>query len=188
MKFDFDLQKSIAATAYLAERSARKSTVLFLIKMLYAADRNALLNWHRTITGDSPVSMDNGPVLSCIYNLMNGKGPKAHRLEWEKVFEDRQENLIKVRSAVDLTSLLDALSDREIASLDAARVKVSGVKEKIADWAHKEFPEWENPKSSSKPIDFERVLSVAGHSANEIEGIVAEVTAIQSAKRALKAA
>ena len=43
--------------------------------MLYVADREALLTWNRPITGDKFVSMDNGPVVSLIYDLIKHNGP-----------------------------------------------------------------------------------------------------------------
>ena len=43
---------------------------LKLIKMLYFLDREALLRWGRPVTTDRYVSMDNGPVVSRIYDLI----------------------------------------------------------------------------------------------------------------------
>jgi len=188
MKLVFDIHKSIAAAAYLSRKSEETLTVLFLIKMLYAADREALLKWHRTITGDAPVSMDNGPVLSRIYNLVNGTAKGADMQAWNQVFKVREANAIKVRPDANVEILLDYLSDREIEALDHAFQKVKKVKGKIADWAHKEFPEWEDPNSSSKPIDFSTVLLKEGLSATQVTAIVTEIESVQSAKRALKAA
>jgi len=41
-----------------------------LIKLLYLADREALLRWGRPITTDCHVSMPKGPVVSQIYHLI----------------------------------------------------------------------------------------------------------------------
>ena len=45
-----------------------------LIKLLYLADREALASWGRTITTDTYVSMDRGPVLSHVLDRIN-EGP-----------------------------------------------------------------------------------------------------------------
>jgi hypothetical protein len=188
MKLAFDLEKSMAAVACLLTKSATPLTVLFLIKMLYAADREALVGWHRTITGDQPVSMDNGPVLSRIYNLMRGQETGKCAEAWSKVFQPLEKNSMKLQPDVNVEKLVDHLSDREIDALNHAYEKVQRVKGKIGDWAHKEFPEWEDPKSSSKPIDFALVLKNQGLSAEEVASVVAEIEQVQSAKRALKVA
>jgi len=187
MKLVFDIHKSIAAAAYLSRKWGENLTVLFLIKMLYAADREALVKWHRTITGDAPVSMDNGPVLCRIYNLVKGNARGADMQAWDHVFQAREANAIRIRPEANVEALLDYLSDREIDALDSAFQKVKKVKGKIADWAHKEFPEWENPESASKPIDFKTVLLKEGLSDREATAIVTEIESVQSAKRARSA-
>jgi len=188
MKFVFDTNKSIAAAAYLSKKPGESLTVLFLIKMLYAADREALLSWHRTITGDTPVSMDNGPVLTRIYNLTKGVVSGKDMIAWDRVFQRRTEKSIKLQPDVEVDPLLDFLSDREIETLDRAYKRVKNVKGKLADWAHITFPEWKNPKSSSLPIDFAEILSLEGFSEMQIKEIEAEISSSQSAKRALQAA
>ena len=49
-----------------------------LIKLLYLADREALLRWGRPITFDAYVSMDRGPVLSSVLDLINGGTAPGH--------------------------------------------------------------------------------------------------------------
>ncbi len=46
-----------------------------LIKLLYLLDREALLRWGRTVTTDRPVSMDKGPAVSQIYDLIREEQP-----------------------------------------------------------------------------------------------------------------
>ncbi len=47
-----------------------------LIKLLYLADREAIFLWGRPLTGDTYISMDNGPVLSKVLDKINyGKVP-----------------------------------------------------------------------------------------------------------------
>lgn len=64
----FDLQKSIQAVLYVANRLKRKDFHK-IFKILYFADRNHLSNYGRTITGDFYIAMDDGPVPSKIYDI-----------------------------------------------------------------------------------------------------------------------
>ncbi len=69
MTFDFDIRKTIAAVAFLAQKEDGELDMFLSLKMLYLADKRALILWGKTITGDRFVSMQKGPVLSLIYNL-----------------------------------------------------------------------------------------------------------------------
>jgi uncharacterized phage-associated protein len=51
-----------------------------LIKLLYLADREALLRWGRPITTDRHVSMPKGPVVSQIYDLITRRARARHRI------------------------------------------------------------------------------------------------------------
>src|SRR5215470_10800889 len=58
-----------AAARFLTLRGGRMS-YLKLIKLLYLLYRESLLRWGRPVTTDRYVSMDNGPVVSRIYDLI----------------------------------------------------------------------------------------------------------------------
>jgi len=82
MLLNFDIEKTIAAVAYLVQREGGELDVFLAIKALYVADKDALIQWGKTITGDSFVSMDKGPVLSTTYNLFKGEGPESEQAVW----------------------------------------------------------------------------------------------------------
>lgn len=65
-----------AAAKFLKLRGGRMS-YLKLIKLLYLLDREALLRWGRPVTTDRYVSMDNGPVVSRIYDLIREEPLRA---------------------------------------------------------------------------------------------------------------
>ncbi|HEY6348326.1 MAG TPA: hypothetical protein VI636_02850 [Candidatus Angelobacter sp.] len=52
MFLDFDIDKAIAATAHVIEREGGNDDMFCLIKKLYFADRTALIQWGKSITGD----------------------------------------------------------------------------------------------------------------------------------------
>src|SRR4051812_25972921 len=66
----FDEAKATEATALFLALRGGQMHYMKLIKLLYLADREALLQWGVPITTDSYVSMDHGPVVSTIYDLI----------------------------------------------------------------------------------------------------------------------
>ena len=72
MGLRFNEAKATQAAACLLKLRGGQMSYLKLVKLLYLADREALLRWDRPITTDRYVSMDNGPVLSRVLNLING--------------------------------------------------------------------------------------------------------------------
>ena len=183
MDFVFDIQKAVAATSYICRLNGGKLNVIHLIKMLYAADRTALVTWHRTITGDKFWSMKNGPILSRIYDLMCGKILGSDNELWGTVFNPRDGNTISLKMEPDL----GPLSRREIVALEEAfhRFKDIPVGE-LVEFLHKVLPEWKAPGNSSSPIDPKEVLYSAGLSEEEVLEIEEELRMFHSAKVALQ--
>ena len=184
MQFVFDIRKAIAATGYLCDLNGGELNVLHLIKMLYAADRTALVNWHRTITGDRFCSMKNGPVLSRIYDLMRARILGSDMDAWNTVFHPRKGNVISLKA----TPNYGPLSRREKEMLQWAFEKFKNVPAwQLIEFLHKVLPEWKDPGNSSKPIDPKDILFHAGLSEDEISEIDQELKLFQSAKVALQA-
>src|SRR4051794_10494791 len=73
MALPFDERKATEATSLLLMLRGNRMHYMKLIKLLYLADREALLRWGRPITTDTFVSMDYGPVVSTIYDLIRRK-------------------------------------------------------------------------------------------------------------------
>jgi uncharacterized phage-associated protein len=185
VQFVFDIRKATAATAYLCSLNKGRLNVLHLIKMLYAADRSALVIWRRTITGDKFYSMKHGPVLSRIYDLMCGRILGADMETWNSVFNLREGNTISLKEAnIDL----GPLSKREIQVLHKAFNKFKNVPAgELVEFLHKVLPEWKDPGSSSAPIDPRDILFHAGLTEEEVAEIEEELDLVQSAKVALQA-
>src|SRR5439155_15696698 len=83
IRFGFNSIKTTQAAAHLLKRSKGVMSKGFLIKMLYLADRELLKKRGQPLTGDQPVSMKNGPVLTTTYDLTKG-GAIEHRAYWEQ--------------------------------------------------------------------------------------------------------
>jgi uncharacterized phage-associated protein len=167
---NFNIKKAKAAAAYLIEREGGSQEMFFLIKMLYYADRLALIEWGNSITGDSFASLKKGPIVSEIYNFMKDSAARPNQslneIEWRESF-GRTGNSISLLKDVDI----DVLSEREIYVLEKARQTIRKIRGSVADWLHQNCPEWEDPQGSSIPIDPATILRIAGRSDEEINEI-----------------
>src|SRR5881628_2035238 len=95
VNFTFNLKKSAQAAAYLLKLNKGDMDKYLWIKLLYLADREALERWEEPITGDSPASMQYGPVLSTIYDLTKGDCPTL-REYWEQFISDADEETNRI--------------------------------------------------------------------------------------------
>jgi hypothetical protein len=162
-----------------------KLNVLHLIKMLYDADRTALVSWHRTITGDRFFSMKNGPILSRIYDLMCGRIFGADMEAWNSTFNPRDGNTISLKNDnLDL----GPLSRREMEALGKAFNRFKDIPgARLVEYLHKVLPEWKDPGKSSAPIDPRTILLNEGLTKQAVAEIEEELELVQSAKVALQA-
>ncbi|HVX85481.1 MAG TPA: Panacea domain-containing protein [Phycisphaerae bacterium] len=128
---------------------------LRLLKMLYIADRIVLQNVGRTITGDAVCALDNGPVLTRVYDLI--KGEDVHIVEWSP--------FIRNEGKRDLLLLADPgigkLSRFEVHTLGQVADRFDSSDDwEVADYTHA-FPEWiknQPPRGSSKRIPLDDIL------------------------------
>ncbi len=139
--------------------------VYALIKILYLADRKALVERGRPITGDAMVCMPYGPVLSRIYD--DSKSPEAIQNEhWRASFKARENNVVSLRDSNPPT---DELSEFERHVLKEAHRNYGhygfGELRKIVD----RLPEYVDPQGSSLRIDPAAILKEEGWSEEEIE-------------------
>lgn len=167
MLLDFNIQKAVAATAFIIRKDGGKSDMFPLIKKLYYSDRLALVGWGNSITGDSLASLEKGPIVSKIYNLFKGEGELQHLIVWNAAIERRQPYSIVVRN----TPGIDVLSQREMDALEKSRVTINAIRGSIPAWLHAHCPEWTNPGKSSSPIDPSTILRLEHKSEEEIQQI-----------------
>jgi uncharacterized phage-associated protein len=139
-----------------------------LIKMLYLADRQSLLDSGYPITGDEMYSMRHGPVLSRILDFITwGDGQEAAGSQkWLSHIQVDPDDAHGVRLLKDPGR--DHLSDEELAILDGIFDRFH----KMNQWGLREFthtlPEW-TPTTSSCRIDPARILRREGWSPEDIE-------------------
>jgi hypothetical protein len=190
-RFVFDIDKAVAAAAYVTRKKKRQRISIFeLLKTMYAGEREALASWHRPITGDNFCSMPKGVVLSRTYNLIKGEvmGTNSDMVKWSHHFSEREGNFVRLISEPDY----DYLSQREREALDKGAELIRSLIAKhgrIADALHDLWPEWKNPEGSGKgpvPLTPEEVLSQVVEDEDEAERVAREIESVQTAKAALQ--
>jgi uncharacterized phage-associated protein len=183
MNFGFDIEKAIAAAAFLLEREGGELDMFLALKMLYLADKQALIRWGKPITGDSFVALPKGPVLQEVYDLFKGTDAvKAHQARWNECFTELVSHKIRLRQKVDI----GLLSEREMDILEEARQKINEMAPwEVARWLHETCPEWRDPKGHSLPIQPEAILKTAGMSPKRIREIGEENEAFRRTKELL---
>lgn len=156
---------------------------LKLIKLLYLADREALLRWGRPITTDRYVSMDRGPVLSHVLNLAtDGDDPGAPSIWASHISEPSG---YEVALTADPGG--DELSAAETALLDEI-FREHGRKSRweLVKLTHT-LPEWKDPEGSAIPITYADILRGGRKSESEIAAIVEELEGVELADNLLGA-
>ncbi len=171
IEFQFYPEKAVEAAAILLKRHGKPMKYLGLLKMLYIADRVALAQMEQPITGDCYVSMDYGPVLSGVYDLIKGLPVENALPLWSKFISPREENCI---------SLLGDPGDGELCEEEEMILQqvydTFGHLDpfEVAEWTH-DLPEWQDPNGSAIPIVVEEILKNLGKSDAEIVRIQADV-------------
>lgn len=143
---------------------------MVLIKLLYLADRRSLLETGQPITGDKMVSMDKGPVLSRIYDLITW-GPEDGS-PWFEYVSDPQGYEVVLRKA---HPEVGELSRYEIRVLKETHQAFGGIgKWDLVKYCHKMLPEWRDPKGSSLLIEPADILRSEDRGEDEIRRVAGE--------------
>lgn len=164
IRFSFDERKAAAAAAYLLSLEGKRMSYMRLLKLLYLAERQSLATLRRPMIGDTPYSMDQGPVLSRVYDLIKANkrvGPWGEFIERDNGYE------VRLKAVPDF----EPLSDAEIALLrQASELYRAHDQWALSDMTY-DFPEWEDPKGSSIEIPLERILAAFSKSELEVERV-----------------
>ena len=161
LKFKFDFEKTLQASAVLLRSHGKQMSVLRLLKLLYIADREMLATAGHTLTGDRAVAMEHGPVLTQVYDLIKQQAKRAG--EWDGVIHKVGYTLHLVgdpgtgRLSKGDAAKLQEVTDRYLAVDDWT----------LADKITHEFPEWVGnyQEGTSKCIPWEDVLKAHGKEA-----------------------
>jgi uncharacterized phage-associated protein len=173
----FSQEKATASAAFLLRLRGGQMSYLKLIKLLYLADREALHRWGFNITTDRYVSMEHGPVVSHIYNLITIEEPNNQF--WAKYITPPLGVYEVALTTGDIPE--DQLSPAEEKLLTEIYEKYgSWNRWKVRDYTHN-LPEWKDPGNSSLPIPVQDILKAQGESDKEVEETLLDCAAAQKA-------
>jgi uncharacterized phage-associated protein len=167
MPLHFREDRTTQAAARLLKLKGGKMPYLSLIKLLYLADRKALLDLGRPISYDLFVSMPHGPVLSRTLDLITGEPDPEGDSYWREYISEPE--------GYDVRLVKDApnsqLSQADEAILDEVFSKYGHLtKWQLRDLSHT-LPEWHDPDGSSVPIPLEEILTQQGVSPEDAKAI-----------------
>ncbi len=179
MKFIFDEHKAAQAASLLLDRHGGAMPYIKLIKLLYLADREALVETGMPITGDRFVSMKYGPVLSAVLDLIKESNP-AEDSVWHSYVACRRYDAVLVGVAESYR-----LSEYEGDVLEGIFDSHGRTKEwDVVAHSHA-LPEWTDPGASAVPIEPEDILRYAGYSDEEVRSAVGLADSVYSLREHL---
>lgn len=165
-KQKFNLEKSLEAILYISNRLQRRDFHK-IFKILYFSDRNHLAKYARSITGDTYIAMNDGPVPSNVYDIfksVRGDGFFAQNAgQFSECFRVVNWNFIEPLKDANLS----LLSESDIEEMDDA-LRLYGnltwdeIREKSHDYA------WRNT-TKDYPISIENMLLETGETHDYID-------------------
>lgn len=140
------------------------------MKLMYLGERLSFLRYGESLTGDSLVSMDHGPVLSQTLNLINGAVEGCPEDGWDSWISDRQDHDVALADPSRIRSpeedLLE-LSDSDIEVLTETWNEYGHMgKWQLRDFTHT-LPEWTDPEGSMLPIEHVNLFKHLGFTAEQ---------------------
>ena len=170
MPLRFREERAAQAAARLLHRRGGRMSYMKLLKLLYLADRKALVELGQPITGDLLVAMPKGPVLSNTYNLIQDEpAPDQPPSYWRTLVSPPED--YEVRLLVDRVPN-DQLSPAQERILDAVFNEFgSWNRWDLVAYTHG-LPEYRDPKGSSVPINLRDILMAEGLSKKDAQAIM----------------
>jgi uncharacterized phage-associated protein len=157
MRMRFNERKVTQAAAFLLKLRGGRMKYIKLLKLLYLADRKSLLERGLPISTDRYVSMDDGPVLSITYNLIQGDYRNTEHI-WSSVIVPAEDFDVRLKDPQGDISI-GQLSRAEIRTLQSVfDVYGSWNRWKLIDEVMHKLPEWTDPNGSMIPIEVRDIL------------------------------
>jgi uncharacterized phage-associated protein len=173
MDMRFDEGKATQAAAYMLSLSPNGRMHYFhLIKLLYLADRAALLQRGIPVTTDHYAAMEHGPIVSAIYDLIK-KPPKSDSV-WayyiSKPSTFKRIGLLK-RAPKDKLSRAEEKVMKNVFDQYGHWNRY-----KLRDFVMHKLPEWKSPPgNTSIPITVADILRAEGEGEDDIGAIQSEL-------------
>jgi uncharacterized phage-associated protein len=161
----FNEKKATQAAARFLLLSGRKLPYIRLLKLMYFMDREALIRWGEPVTNDRYFSLDRGPILSAVKNLIYDE-PEAPTF-WNAHISSPSNYMIE---------LIDEPGNEELSAAEEHLIEeIHNQYGHLDRWqlvkkSH-ELPEWDDPHGSSNPIEIDDILKAAGKKRKERDAI-----------------
>lgn len=169
MELKFNEKKAIQIAARLLQQAGGVIDLLRLTKLLYLVDREALMRWGLSLTGDRYASMPKGMVLSQTYDLSKRKFLQPRLWDDYISAPDHSHNM-----ALLAEPGIDELSEEDIDLIDEIHALYKKKSTKfLIDMVHHKLPEWIDVGKSSQIVDYETVLRKSG--CEKVDAILAEM-------------
>lgn len=171
-----NIEKLIQIVAYILKKNKGRINYTKLIKILYLADRKSIEKTGWSITGDSYVCMNYGPVLTNLYKLIKDNHINMiSQAKWDSCF------LVDSRDLVAKTLMIPfgILSDNEIDILDETESRYHNFSySQMIDVVHDKniCPEWEKPIDKPTELTKEKIMRTLGFSEETINYLLEEET------------
>lgn len=181
--------KAAQMAAYLIHKTNGRMPHMKLMKLMYLTDRFCYQRFDRSMSKDSVVSMDYGPVLSKTYDLMKGRTKSD---TWSGYISPIENNEISLVAGLDPSGsagalTLGKLSRADLKVMDEVFSKYGDIDPFVLSELTHEFPEWRDPHGSSLPIPVRDILQAVGKEAETIKQILEEIEEMEELETALAA-
>ncbi len=175
IRFKFNEKKTTQAASLFLKKNGGEMSYMKLIKLLYLADREALMLWERPLTGDTYFSMKRGPVLSNVLDIISNGGDPENSSYWYKYISQPKNYNVELKEK-ELPET-DTLSQREMDLIDELSEKFKDFDRwDMVKFCHDFLPEWEDVGDTRKSIEISNILKEVDKSPDEIKAIEEEVS------------
>jgi uncharacterized phage-associated protein len=173
MPLQFRHERATQAAARLLKLRGGRMSYMKLLKLLYLADRQALLKHGRPITFDRYVSMDRGPVLSQTYNLIVEEDDPDNPTYWREFISPVDNWEVELRKEAPVTELSRAQEE----VLEEVFARFGSMDGSELERLSHTLAEWNDPHGSSSPIDIDEILRAGGMSESDRDGVEEKLAA-----------
>ncbi|WP_241523725.1 Panacea domain-containing protein [Chimaeribacter coloradensis] len=166
--------KTAQMAGYLLLKRGGRMAYIKLMKLLYLADREYMLSYGDSMTGDRAVSMNNGPVLSRTYDLLKSGSPEEES-PWYDWISGETNYEVSVKKAVQELDddVFDELSRADKRILDKVFAEYGNLKRfELCELTHRICQEWQDPHGSSTPISPQDIFRAGGKTKEEADFLV----------------
>jgi len=172
----FNQKKTTQAAARFLKLAGGRMNYMKLIKLLYLADRGALLGWGRPVSGDKYFLMKLGPVLSEVHDLITEVPRPGEEGIWRAHISPPSNYEVELKAEAGDDELSRA-EEKLMDEIFAAYGRYGPFE--LIDLLHKTLPEWKEIKSGRVPLEYREILQAGGTPPEAIEEIESELESLR---------